>query len=177
MIDVHVLTHSGTKPAWLERCLRSLAREDVTVHVVAGVEGSVGAGRAKGYALGSCEFVSYVDSDDYVIPGGYALSLEAMATHRAVVPREFVEYGDGRRHRFTKSGHNGVVYRRADIEPLIPAMHAAPYAVDVLTRRQLKPAKLEHIGYVWTVHKGGCHSLLSLETIMQEEAQWLLTAR
>jgi len=126
VIDVHVLTHSGTNPEWLAQCLRSLEGEPVVVHVVEGVEGSVGAGRAKGFQLGTCEFVAYVDSDDYVVPGGYAKSLAAMANHRCVVPREYVEYTDGRRHKYTKSGHNGVVYRREDILPLLPAFQSEP---------------------------------------------------
>ena len=176
MIDVHVLTHSGTRRDWLDQCLASLEDQPVVVHVVAGVEGSVGAGRAKGFALGSCEFVGYVDSDDYVLPGGYATSLAAMANHRCVVPREYVEYPDGRRHKYTKSNHNGVVYRREDVTPLLPAMALTPFAVDSLTRRTLLPTQLDHIGYVWRVHAAGAHRQMTPETTEQERAQWLLTA-
>jgi len=176
VIDVHVLTHSGTNPEWLAQCLRSLEGEPVVVHVVEGVEGSVGAGRAKEFQLGTCEFVAYVDSDDYVVPGGYAKSLAAMANHRCVVPREYVEYTDGRRHKYTKSGHNGVVYRREDILPLLPAMQATPYAADLMTRRTLVPTQLDHVGYVWRVHKQGAHHLLTTETTEREKAACLLTA-
>ena len=88
MIDVHVLTYSGTDPAWLGQCLASLASEPCTVHVLEGVEGSVGQGRAHGYQLGVHEFVSYVDSDDFVLPGVMGACLAALRTHRAVVTRE-----------------------------------------------------------------------------------------
>lgn len=172
MIDIHVLTHSGTKPEWLQRCVDSLRSEPVTIHIVAGVDGSVGAGRAKGFALGQHEFVGYVDSDDYVLPGWYAKSLDLLRDNHAVVPREYVEYTDGSRHRFTKRGHNGVVYRRSQIEPLINLMPLAPLSVDVLTRRAIGPVHVDHIGYVWTMHSDGAHSKLTAEVLRQEERQW-----
>lgn len=62
MIDVHVLTHSGTKPEWLDQCLESLAAEPCTVHVVQGVERNIAAGREIGFGLGTHPFVTFVDS-------------------------------------------------------------------------------------------------------------------
>jgi hypothetical protein len=100
-----------------------------------------------------------------------------MQQHHAVVPREYVEYQDGRRHSHTKSRHNGAIYRRSDIEPLIPAMPLAPVAVDYLTRKSIKPVSVENVGYVWTVHTGGMHNAMTAQLVEEEEAQWLTMAR
>lgn len=169
LIDIHVLTHSGTKPEWLDQCLKSLEGHPVVVHVVEGVEGSVGAGRAKGYALGDCEYVGFVDSDDYVLPGHYDLCLEALRTERAVVAYEL----EGSLMPSSKRGyHNGVVYRREDVEPLLSAMADAHYAVDSLTRSTLRPTQLEHTGYVWREHAGGAHNMIKFEEAKAEAAAW-----
>lgn len=176
MIDIHVLTHSGTKPEWLAQCLASLEGEPVTVHVVEGVEGSVGAGRAKGYALGTHEFVGYIDSDDYVLPGLYTVLLHYLQIHNAVVPMEHIEYPDGSRNKNLMLMHNGAVYRRADIMPLLDKMAAAPYWADSFTRIELKPTQLGHIGCVWRIHEGGAHNLALPDTRQQELEQWQQTA-
>lgn len=173
MIDIHVLTHSGTRPEWLKQCLKSLEGHPVVVHVVEGIEGSVGAGRAKGFALGVCEFVGYVDSDDYVLDRYYDQCLFVLKKKHAVVGKEYVEYEDGSRHKFTKSGHNGAVYRRSDIDPLIKAMAHAPYTADALTREALRPYQLETVGYVWRAYKGGAHNMIDNKIIEMEKAQWL----
>lgn len=70
MIDIHVLTHSGTRPEWLAQCLASLEPEGFTVHVVRGEDGHIGRGRARGYQHGVQPYVGYVDHDDYVLREG-----------------------------------------------------------------------------------------------------------
>ena len=175
MIDIHVLTHSGTKPEWLQQCLDSLKDQPVVVHVVEGVEGSVGAGRAKGYALGDCEFVGYIDSDDYVLEGHYAKCLKMLRYQRAVIPHEHVEYADGSRHKLLKASHNGAVYRRKDINPLIVAMPSAPFTVDMLTRRLLKPYLMSHAGCVWRCISDGAHRLIDEDTLTAESEAWHAT--
>ena len=88
MIDVHVLTHEGTKPEWLDECLKSLANEPCTVHVLDNTGCTVGQGRAKGYRLGFHPFVTYVDSDDHVFPGVMAAVCDALQTHDSVCTAE-----------------------------------------------------------------------------------------
>lgn len=172
MIDIHVLTHSGTKPEWLQQCLDSLKDQPVVVHVVEGVEGSVGAGRAKGYALGDCEFVGYLDSDDYALEGHYAKCLRMLNYQRAVIPYEYVEYLDGSRHKLLKAYHNGAVYRRKDISPLIGAMSAAPLTVDIITRKTLKPYLMSHPGCVWRCVDNGAHRLIDGTVLASESSNW-----
>lgn len=172
MIDIHILTHSGTRSEWLTKCIDSLRGQPVTVHVIDGIEGSVGAGRAKGFSLGRHDFVGYVDSDDFVLEGHYAKCLDKLKTYHAVAPKELVERQDGSRAPRLKSMHNGIVYRRADIDRLIPAMSAAPYTVDMLTRQAIKPIQLDHVGYVWRLHNSGAHRAITSNIAKKERAAW-----
>ena len=80
MMDVHVLTHSGTRQQWLDECLESLRRQPCTVHVVRGIEGNIAAGREIGFALGTSPYLSFVDSDDLAEPGAIETMLEVMET-------------------------------------------------------------------------------------------------
>jgi hypothetical protein len=67
-VDIHVLYYPpATRPDWWAECLESLRAADrlgARAHVIDGVPGHIGAGRALGYRCGSAEYVSYVDSDD-----------------------------------------------------------------------------------------------------------------
>ena len=173
MIDIHVLTHSGTRQEWLRQCITSLDGQPCTVHIVQGVEGSVGAGRAIGYAMGDHEFVGYVDSDDYVLPGALARCLGALRTHRAVVTAEWVEYPDGSRHPYPKHGHSIAVYRRVDVEPLRAVLHSLPHTADAMVRHTLRPTHLPSVDYVWRVHEHGDHNNITRAVLAAERALWL----
>lgn len=162
MIDVHVLTYSGTRLDWLSTCLRSLADQPCRVHVVQGVEGDVGAGRAHAYTLGEHEFVSYVDSDDYVLPGALAACLEALQTHRAVVTRERRLWGS-MFDSSTLGGHHLTVYRREDVLPHLGDMRQLPYHCDRLLTHRLAPTQLDMVGYVWRMHECQGHRLATPE--------------
>ena len=156
MIDVHILTYSGTRQAWLDQCLRSLEGEPCTVHVVRGVEGNVGAGRAVGYTLGEHEFVGYVDSDDYVFPGVMRACLDGLKAHRGVVTMERQLWGSllsARRYE----GHHLTIYRREDVLPLLSVLPEHPYLCDRYVAGMLSPTQLPVDGYVWRRHVGQGH--------------------
>lgn len=174
MIDVHVLTHEGTRSDWLDQCLASLDGHPINVFVVDNDGKSVGAGRATGYTMGTSKFVAYVDSDDYVLPGCFDACLEALQHHRAVVTRERIEYEDGRVYPFTKPGHNLSVYRREDVLPHIHRMVSSPHTTDMRMRRLLSPVQLPIVGYVWRVHSRGDHHK-TMAAIAAENEQWLIT--
>lgn len=151
MIDIHVLTYSGTRQDWLDQCLASLATEPCTVHVVPGVEGNVGAGRAVGYTLGEHEFVGYVDSDDYVFPGVMRACLDGLKAHRGVVTMERQLWGSllsARRYE----GHHLTIYRREDVLPLLSVLPEHPYLCDRYVAGMLSPTQLPVDGYVWRRH-------------------------
>ena len=151
MIDVHVLTYSGTRQEWLDQCLRSLEGENCTVHVVQGVEGNVGAGRAHAYTLGEHEFVSYVDSDDYVLPGVMDACFKALKRYPAVVTLEQQLWGDriaGKR----EGAHHLTVYRRELLRPVLHTLPDHPLLCDRLVVRKMTPFQMDIEGYVWRRH-------------------------
>lgn len=171
MIDVHVLTHEGTRPEWLDQCLESLQGHPCTVHVVDNAGRSVGEGRSRGYRLGTSDLVAYVDSDDYVLPGVFDECLAALEKNRAVITMEHVEYENGRRFPFAKPGHNVSVYRREDVEPYLDLMEKSPHTTDWHMRSLLRPVQLDFIGYVWRVHAGGDHHHV-MQALEKEGALW-----
>lgn len=178
MIDVHVLTHEGTKSEWLDRCLASLEGEPAIVHVIDNSGCAVGPGRAKGYARGSAEFVSYVDSDDYVLPGTYATVLKALEKHKAVCTLEQVVSESGYVCPTLRRGHVVVGFRRADVEPLLPLMEATPWCADIFTRQELNPTQLDWLGVVTTARSGTARSRVTHNQFILERASWpIQTAR
>lgn len=172
MIDVHVLVHSETRHAWLRQCLESLADEPCIVHVLRGTEGSVGAGRARGYRCGIQPYVAFVDSDDYVLPGVMDACVRALETHRSVVCLERVMHPDGTFHPYPKPGHNMAVYRRDDVAPWLTAMDMTPHTTDIRMRSILRPHQLDMVGYVWRIHEGGDHRKINQQVCEQERLAW-----
>ena len=172
MIDVHVLTHEGTRGDWLDMCLDSLRDQPVNVFVVDNHGRSVGEGRARGYVLGNSPFVAYVDSDDYVLPGCFDACLEGLNQHRSVVTMERIEYENGSVFPFHKPGHSVAVYRREDVMPHLQRMTASPHTTDRHMRKLLQPTQLEVLGYVWRVHAAGDHHK-TMAALEKESLQWL----
>lgn len=172
MIDVHVLTHEGTRQDWLAQCLASLEGHPVNVVVVDNTGRSVGEGRARGYAVGLSPFVAYVDSDDYVLPGSFAACLKALEQNRAVVTMELVEYPDGSRYPFARPGHAVTVYRRKDVRPWLAAMAQSPHTADAQLRRIIRPMQIAYEGYVWRVHPGGDHHKTTQQAFIRESGAW-----
>lgn len=172
MIDLHILTHEGTRADWLEQAIASTVGQGVTVHLIDNSGKSVGQGRAVGYQQGEHEFVTYLDSDDYLLPGAAEACLAGLQQHRAVVTMEVVEYPDGRRYPFPRVGHALTVYRRADVLPWIKAMESSPHTTDARLRSLLRPHQLPQVGYVWRVHPAGDHHHTTRQAFEQEAAAW-----
>jgi hypothetical protein len=84
MIDVHILTMPGDNPVWFDQCLASLETEPVKVHVCPGIDGDIGNARADAFMLGDGEYVSFVDPDDYVLPGGFSVCVTKLQKDRTV---------------------------------------------------------------------------------------------
>lgn len=157
MIDVHVLTHSGTRSDWLAQCLQSLASEPCTVHVIAGTEGNIAAGRARGFAMGVHPLVTFVDSDDYVLPGAMSAMCDALKDADAAVSREMVLH-DGEL-RGPIAGHHLHALRRATIAPHLPS-YATRFAgrhCSVALREIARPTCVDAVTYVWRLHERQSH--------------------
>ena len=157
MIDVHVLTHEGTRSDWLIECLASLEHEACTVHVVDNAGSTVGQGRANGYRLGVHPFVSYVDSDDHVFPGVMAVVADALQHHDSVCTAEVAMFNGVEFFKNRNRGHSLFAARREVIAPLLDHMATVPYVSDFLVRRHLKPVHLDFLGYSWRLHEGQTH--------------------
>jgi hypothetical protein len=74
----------GERQDWLEQCLNSLKSEPVNVRVFPGKLDDLGGARADAFMTGDCEYVSFVDPDDYVLPGGFQACVEAMQKENTV---------------------------------------------------------------------------------------------
>ncbi|NYF21920.1 hypothetical protein HDC36_003396 [Xanthomonas sp. JAI131] len=117
MLDVHVLTLPDTLPAWIEQRRASIAAAvaaagfPVHVHELPGELGHIGRGRARGYALGTQPYVTYVDCDDYLLPVAFAALADALAAgNDAVAPGEITE--QGRARNWSQRRHHLICYRR-----------------------------------------------------------------
>lgn len=173
MIDVHVLVHEGTTQYQLERCLNSLRGEPCNVQVVENANASVGAGRAKGYSAGVAPLVSYIDSDDELLPGTYRAVLDALEQRRSVVTmEEVVTEATGFVCPQKRPMHAVVGFRREDVEPLIPYMEATPWCVDVLMRRTLAPVQLDITGVRAYYRPGTARQRVTREQMNYEETIW-----
>ena len=172
MIDVHVLTYSGTRKDWLDQCLASLAREPlVTVHVLDGDEGNVGAGRVRGYQMGTHQYVSYVDSDDYILPGTIEACIEGLQSARHVVTLERRLRGDTW-FPGTFGNHHLVVYTRADVLPVLDVLPEHPMFCDKVLADRLTPRQLAHVGYVWRQHADQGHRKATFAELQKAEEAW-----
>lgn len=84
MIDVHILTMPTDNPEWFAQCLDSLKDEPVIVHLAPGIPDDIGNARANAFLLGEQKYVSFVDPDDYVLPGGFAACLDVLGQDQPV---------------------------------------------------------------------------------------------
>ena len=81
IVDTHVILLPDTHQQWWQDCRRSLTGEPIRLHVVEGVRGHIGKGRAEGFRRGDAPYISCVDPDDLAIPGAYAACIEALEQH------------------------------------------------------------------------------------------------
>jgi hypothetical protein len=107
---------------WLEQCLASLENEPINLHVLPGVRGHIGAGRAAGFATGEAEFVSFVDPDDWIEPGAVSKCLDAIRAANADLAwtTEVWHCPDGKDRYNRQNPHHLCVYRRSAITSLLP---------------------------------------------------------
>ena len=121
MLDVHVIVGTA-RVEWLAQCLSSvvhamaIAPFPMALHVVPGEAGHIGRGRARGYAAGTFPYVTFVDDDDYVLPGAFAQMAEAFRQQpSAICTPELVEVNGnplirgGTRHHLTAIRRKDVI--------------------------------------------------------------------
>lgn len=105
-VDVHVLSYLGNL-SWLQQTLDSLLKEDVNIYLVmGGFPGHIGKARAFAFTLGSAEYVSFVDDDDYLLPNSLQPCLDVLDESPLVVgvytDTVYVREGGKRKQVFEK---------------------------------------------------------------------------
>ena len=153
MLDVHVLTHSKTRDEWLDRCLNSLRGQPCVVHVIEGVERDIAAGRRIGFSAGVEKYVSFVDSDDYVMPGAFDVVLAALNSGvPALCSLERVINESGQTIK-VQGGHHLYAARRDLIASVLDRFCNARFAhcfdkLHALTA----PQQIDSVLYVYQLH-------------------------
>lgn len=140
MIDIHVVTIHGTNQLWLDQCLKSLEHPLVTVHMIDGIDGHIGKGRAAGYQQGSNPFVAYIDPDDYLLDRAIDRLLPWLEKHPAITTQEIIltEKGDDTGKR--RIGHQLTVYKRELVTPkLIHCMAQTEYTSEMFVKQAIQP--------------------------------------
>lgn len=158
MIDVHVLTHSKTRSEWLDRCLNSMRDQPCVVHVIEGVERDIAAGRRMGFTAGSQEYVSFVDSDDYVLPGAFDAALEALNSGvPALCSMESVINESGQTLKI-QGGHHLYAARRDIVSSVLDRFCNARHlhCFDKL-HALTAPVWLDSVLYVYQTHSNQSH--------------------
>lgn len=175
-VDLHILTHAGTRQDWLDQALASCQGQPVNVHVIP--NGSqIDQGRARGFATGSADFVGILDCDDGLLPGAVESCLEALANRPDAVGaftdevrmRDGVPVGVGdstgtgpwcpiRQLTRISYGRHLMVMRRAIVMPYLAELAGWPrlgvYVLRGLAVQQGQWIHVERDGYVHREHDG-----------------------
>lgn len=177
--DVHIITGPNeTTPQWKEECFASLASEPINIHLLPPVPNHIGQARAKGFRLGTAPYVSFVDSDDRIIPGIFQKCIDILNTNSKVdvvwtleehidkegnIIKQVTESEKKERlndiknnwnERSSRHIHQIVVSRREAIVPYFPLLEDWPYLAEkALWISQVHDGLTFHLipeaGYQW----------------------------
>jgi hypothetical protein len=173
MIDIHIITRE--REPWLEECLSSIVDPNVRLRTVGHVNGDIGAARTAGFGEGGNEYVSYVDPDDFVCPGIFAMCerwLDAHPEYDACFTDEVLVDGEGKRLSYDAGHwvhgrvedirsavfgiHHIVVYRRDKLEKCLPCksrLIAEPVLnAEMMIRAGKMFGRIPVVGYKWRIH-------------------------
>lgn len=169
MIDVHILTMPNDNQDWFAQCLASLKEEPICVHQVPGKLEDIGNARADAFKLGNSEYVSFVDPDDYVLPGGFEQCYQQLEAHPEADAAYTFEYTAGIAGKYAvhqqphEWAHHLVVFRRSAIEEheallrswMWPAKQSEiQLVVGELKKQPNKVIEIPEPYYVWRRHIG-----------------------
>lgn len=160
-LDVHVLYLPTNNKVWFEQALDSIEKAksrcslDVNVFVLEGVRGHIGRGREAGYALGTGQYVTYVDHDDYIKEDALC-TIEPFLReeYTAVFPGETIVDAEGTVLREALRPHHLCVYKRACMPPI--DFSAYPLDVDLQIIRAFTgkgAVAIQKSLYFWRRHK------------------------
>ena len=193
--DVHVIEW-GPYARYHEQCYDSLKDEPITLHRIPAVEGDTAIGRWKGYRSGNAEFVSFVDDDDYVIPGVYERCIKALDEDKrkiGVHTREWHLRGDRMTlsdipdpewpwYRYFFYVHHVVVYRREWVMPYVDEVRECKVGSEHFMNLRIMQdghrfAYLEEPGYVWRIHEDSIRSFGTTPGFKERAERMIRAAR
>lgn len=166
-VDVHIIVQPSDSQAWLNQCLGSLNKEPVKIHVIdaeIGVPQGLIASRLKGFACGSSPFISFVDPDDYCLPGVFSVLSSEMKKNPETLAAYAHEYitgihGDVKKGRVNTEPHHAIVYRRSEYERVKHVLESWTFpsyeSETVKLLKAINPKKVVEIPeplYVWRRH-------------------------
>lgn len=179
MVDTHVILLPTTDQALWKACQDSLNAEPVNLHLIDGVDGHIGRGRAEGFKRGTSPYVSCVDPDDLVIPGAFTACLNALEKHPeacGAYTDELVIDAEGRTIRKGLwSGrewnpllqiepqylHHIFVMRRKFVQQHLDELQLWPYLADFILKGLLAAhgpwIHVNGFGYKWRLHRNQAH--------------------
>lgn len=193
-VDLHILTHPGARPDWLAQAIASTAGEPANVHVLHN-NASIGAGRARGLALGSGEFVTWLDSDDVLLPGAIQACVDALDAHPDAVAaftdnrqvdadlrflRRWKSFGtgpyDARKIPYMGGyGEHLCVFRRGAVQPFLAELATLHYGNCHWLRGMVATLgdyiHAERDGVLFRIHEANTHKNHALATAMEINAR------
>lgn len=147
MIDVHTILLGDENPEWLAKMVQSLADEPVALHIVRGEYGHIGKWRAEGFARGANPYVSYVDPDDWVLPGAFAACI-ALLDETPGIDAVWSGYVLSTGAPFTNALKH-YVYRRTFVESLLGDVREEQLVPERILDPGSRVAYTNSVGYVY----------------------------
>lgn len=167
MIDVHILRMPGENQAWFDQCLHSLKNEPINLHVLDGKKDDLGGARAAAFLVGESPYVSWVDPDDYVLPGGFAACMTSLQSEQSVAActQEYRTGISGKIIDLEKPAnwvHHLIVLRREtvirylqtwkDWDHLSSNISEGRYFIEFLVKKNERISFIKKPYYVWRRH-------------------------
>ena len=176
LIDVHIikpLHHHDLTDIWLDQCLASIENEPINVFYVDPVKDDIRQARRNGFEQGDAPYVSFVDPDDYIIPGGFDVCLKHIndavcgvyTTSNRLIGNDLIPI-----HQFRPYEQSIILNNLIEIHQLVvmdrkivnhvlntyydyipPIVLEAPCLYALMS--MFKPwLAIDHVGYVWRQH-------------------------
>lgn len=176
--DVHIIVNPEYEQ-YHEQCFSSLKEEPINIFKIPATKGHVGIGRWKGFNSGNAEYVSFVDDDDYIIPGIFQKCIDVLDANPdkiGVVSKEYrllngellgpTDFDMSWRWiDLAKAIHHVVIYRRDMILPYVEKIKDCNngemmYLLLEILSEGHQFCMVDEPGYVWRLHGEGAHSTI-----------------
>lgn len=173
MIDVHMLIGLTERAEWRRKMHRQMLAEGVPLHVEQAIRDQTNAARLAAFEHGICDWVSWVDPDDEIIPGIFETLAGVLASrpdavgaftweaHISETGKTLMASNSGQ--PLPQRAHHLVVVRRDLIAQIRAEASAAAHGIEqmiVAAARRSDRAFIEipRVGYRWRLHRDNAHA-------------------